>query len=160
MEQQFIAYTDGSGDNLNPHRPGGSAYIILDSDGNVVKKKSKGFMGVTNNKMELLAIVSVVNSLPSNTTVTIHTDSQYCILAINSKRPQKNLNLLAMFHRIVAEKHLKVSFNWVRGHSGNKYNEECDRMANEEYKKKLQECECIYGSCITTKYRRKRIKRK
>lgn len=137
----FIAYSDGSGDNLNPHKPGGLAYIILDSDGKVIKRESEGYIGVTNNQMELLAIVHIIESLPPNSSVTIHTDSQYCILAINSKKPKKNLEILAMYHKSVSELHLKVSFEWVKGHSGNKYNEECDRMANEEYRRKLQEYE-------------------
>ena len=44
IKKHFIAFSDGSCDNLNPLRPGGSAYIILDTDGNVIKKVSKGFI--------------------------------------------------------------------------------------------------------------------
>ena len=88
---KFIAYTDGSCDNLSLRRPGGAAYVILDENGQLFKKASKGFLGTTNNRMELLAIVSVVNSLPANSEVTIYTDSRYCIMALNSKKPKKNI---------------------------------------------------------------------
>jgi ribonuclease HI len=131
---KFTAYTDGSCDNLNAKRPGGSAYIILNEDGSLFKKASKGFLGTTNNRMELLAIISVVNSLPKSSEVTIYTDSQYCIATLKAKKPKKNLDLVQKYHSI-AGKLASVTFEWVRGHKGNFWNEECDRMANGEYQK-------------------------
>lgn len=136
-EQRFIAYSDGSCDNLNPQRPGGSAYIILDNSGAEIKRMSKGFMHTTNNRMEMLAIISIVNSLPSNSSVTINTDSEYCIKALLSHCPEKNLDLVALYHKIVNEKSIMVEFQHVKGHSGNFYNEECDRMAREKYNEML-----------------------
>lgn len=133
---KFIAYTDGSCDNLNPKRPGGAAYIIFNEDKSLYKKASKGFLNTTNNRMELLAIISVVNSIPKNSSVTIYTDSQYCILACKSKKPKKNKDLVDLFHRLEG-KLSSIEFVWVRGHAGNVYNEECDRMANGEYRKML-----------------------
>ena len=35
------------------------------------------------------------------------------------------------------EKNIKVTFEWVRGHNGNAYNELCDQMARGEYNKIL-----------------------
>ena len=132
--KKYIAYTDGSCDNLDPRRPGGAAYIIFNEDKSLYKKTSKGFLGTTNNRMELLAIISVVNSLPKGSAVTIYTDSQYCILACKSKNPKKNKDLVGLFHRL-AGKLSELKFEWVRGHAGNIYNEECDRMANSEFQK-------------------------
>lgn len=40
---EFLAWTDGSCDNKNPDRPGGAAYIIFDSQGNEIKRTSKGY---------------------------------------------------------------------------------------------------------------------
>ena len=138
IENSYSAFTDGSSDNKNPLRPGGSAYIIFDSQGNEVKRMSKGFMGVTNNKMELLAIVSVVNSLPPNSSVTIHSDSQYSINVLSGRwRASENLKVINLYRRLVAEKNIKVTFEWVRGHNGDVYNELCDQMARGEYQKML-----------------------
>ena len=134
--EKFIAYTDGSCDNLHPNRPGGSAYIIFNEDKTLYKKASKGFLHTTNNRMELLAIISVVNSIPKGSSVIINTDSQYCILACKSKKPKKNKDLVELYHRLEG-KLSSIEFKWVRGHAGNIYNEECDRMANREYKKML-----------------------
>ena len=138
IENSYSAFTDGSSDNKNPLRPGGSAYIIFDSQGNEVKRMSKGFMGVTNNKMELLAIVSVVNSLPPNSSVTIHSDSQYSINVLSGRwRASENLKVINLYRRLVAERNIKVTFEWVRGHNGDVYNELCDQMARGEYNKIL-----------------------
>lgn len=49
----FIAYTDGSCNSLSPYGESGAAYVILDGQRNIVKQNSKGFVGVTNNRMEL-----------------------------------------------------------------------------------------------------------
>lgn len=171
--QTFTAYSDGSGDNKNPLHPGGSAYIILDSQGNVWKKKAKGFLDTTTNRMELLAIISIVHSLPPYSTVTIYTDSQYCTKAVNIKYPGKNADQLALYHKLIQEKQLNVTLQWIKGHDGNQYNEECDQMANAEYKKMLSlkpkvekkplvsnHVEEAYYSCITTKGKKKRTKKK
>lgn len=177
-DNKYTAYTDGSCDNLNPKRPGGSAYIIFNNDGQEVKRMSKGFMGTTNNRMELLAIISVVNSIPQNSSVIIYTDSEYCMKAVRIQLPKKNADQLAIYHRIVNEKQLQVSFIHVKGHSGNEYNELCDKMARGEYNKMKKsskakskrkqktkplnnnELEERYYSCITTKNRRKKVKKK
>ena len=152
MSGHYESWTDGSSDNKNPLRPGGSAYIIFDSQGNEVKRMSKGFMGVTNNKMELLAIVSVVNSLPPNSSVTIHSDSQYSINVLSGRwRASENLKVINLYKRLVAERNIKVTFEWVRGHNGDVYNELCDQMARGEYQKMLGKGE---------KVKKKRTKKK
>lgn len=135
--QKFTAWTDGSGNWFHPDKPGGSAYIIIGEDGNEYKRASKGFLHTTSNRMELLAIISVVNALPYGSSVTIHTDSQYCIKALDTGYPEKNLDLVDKYDDIVAQNNIKVKFKWVRGHAGDRYNEECDRMARAEYAKMI-----------------------
>ena len=177
-KQDFIAFSYGSCDNLDPQRPGGAAYIIMDTDGNIIKKKSKGFMHTTNNRMEMLAIISIVNSLPNNSFVTINTDSEYCIKALLSKTPKANLDLIRKYYALRQQKYVTVFLHHVKGHSGNKYNEECDKMARAEYSKMKQHSskhesqkkrktstwtntlEEQYYNQITTKGRRKGVKRR
>ena len=140
MKQQFIAWTDGSCDNINPQRPGGSAYIIFDSNGQEVKRASKGFKGTSNNRMEILAIMSVVNSLPKNSSVKIHSDSQYSINVLSRIwRASENLDQITRYWDICRDKNLNVEFQWVRGHDGNVWNELCDKMARSEYAKMRNE---------------------
>ena len=148
----YSAFTDGSSDNKNPLRPGGSAYIIFDSQGNEVKRASKGFKNTSNNRMEILAIISVVNSLPYGSSVTIYSDSQYSINVLSGRwQASMNLDQVALYRRLVAEKNIKVTFEWVRGHNGDVYNELCDQMARGEYQKMLGK-----GEKVKKKSRRKK----
>lgn len=175
----YIAFSDGSCDNLNPRRPGGAAYIIFDNKGKEIKRNSKGFVGTSNNRMEILAIMSIVNSLPPNSFVTIHSDSQYSINVLSGRwKASENLDQINRYRAICSANNIKVDFIWVKGHNGNPYNELCDQMARGEYEKlkdifpktkpkrkkkelpkdnnKLEE---QYYSQITTKGRKKRTKK-
>lgn len=128
----FEAYTDGSCNNVSPFGEGGSAYIIL-KDGVIIKESSKGFVGSTNNRLEMLAIISAVNAAPAKADLTIYTDSQYCITSFtNSKNPKKNLDLIRLYHNCAAKLN-SIEFVWVKGHSGNEYNEYVDRLAYSAY---------------------------
>lgn len=127
----YIAYTDGSCNNLSPHGEGGAAYIIL-KDGVEIKRASKGFMGTTNNRCEMMAIISAVNSVEPGSAITIHTDSQYCIGAFASDNrithKTKNPDLIAKYRDVAQSK--EVRFIWVKGHAGNEYNELVDQLAD------------------------------
>ena len=152
IENSYSAFTDGSSDNKNPLRPGGSAYIIFDSQDNEVKRASKGFKNTSNNRMEILAIISVVNSLPYGSSVMIHSDSQYSINVLSGRwQASMNLDQVALYRRLVAERNIKVTFEWVRGHNGDEWNELCDQMARGEYQKMLGKGE---------KVKKKRTKKK
>lgn len=128
---EFVAYTDGSCNNLSPHGEGGAAYIIL-KDGVEVKRSSKGFMGTTNNRMEMMAIISAVASIESGSSITIHTDSQYCIGAFDPDTritaKTKNSDLIAKYREVARSR--EVRFVWVKGHAGNEYNEMVDKLAD------------------------------
>lgn len=128
----YIAYTDGSCDNLSKERAGGAAYVIL-KDGEIAKIKNHGQLNTSNNRMELLAIISAVNACPDGAYVDIYTDSQYCILVLSkSYKPKKNSDLYELFKKCAA--HVAgVRFHWVKGHDGNKYNELADQLAYGAY---------------------------
>lgn len=176
--KNYVAFTDGSALNTGLSHPGGSAYIIFDSQGNEVKRMSKGFKHTTSNRMELLAIISVVNSLPYGSSVTIHSDSQYSINVLSGRwNAYDNLDQIGLYRKLIDERNIRVTFDWVRGHDGNVWNELCDQMARGEYNKMLKKTskpkkkenkpsgwmnklEEQYYNCITTKGRRKRTKKK
>lgn len=128
----YVCYTDGSCDNCSLTKAGGSAYIIL-KDGEIVKIKSHGQLSTTNNRMELLAIISAVNSCPSGAYVDVYTDSQYCILVLSKDvKPKRNPDLYELYKKCAA--HVAgVRFHWVKGHDGNKYNEMADELAYGAY---------------------------
>lgn len=126
----FHVYTDGSCNYRTGI--GGAGYILL-KDGDVVKSKNKGFCNTTNNRMELLAIISGLNSLPLNSRAVVYTDSKYCIKVLDGYMHYKNQDLIELFIRI--RKTLDdVAFVWVKGHSGNEYNEMVDGLAFSAFK--------------------------
>lgn len=129
----YIAFTDGSCNNLSPYGEGGAAYIVLDGQRNLVKQNSKGFVGVTNNKMELMAILSAVAAIPAGSTLVVYTDSQYCIQVLTNKSnannfTRPNANVIRQYFNY-ASRLKAVRFEWVKGHDGNEFNEMVDALA-------------------------------
>jgi ribonuclease HI len=126
--------------------PGGWG-AILRFNGN--EKEISGFQkDTTNNKMELLAVISALECLKEKCQVEIYTDSQYISNAFTrgwldswqkngwktaAKKPVKNKEL---WERLLAQsqKH-QLQWHWVKGHSGHPENERCDQLAVEARKK-------------------------
>lgn len=127
----FVAYTDGSCWNSDPNRSGGAAYVVLDNHGRVYKSAHKGFRGTSNNRMEMLAIISAVASVPKGSSIVVLTDSQYSIRAF-THGGSKNQDLIELFDKCRTDR--DVSLEWVRGHDGIPLNEWCDYWSNHEYK--------------------------
>lgn len=129
-------YADGS--SLGNPGPGG--YGVVMKYGNHRKELHEGFRLTTNNRMELLGIIKALEALKRNDIqINIYTDSQYVQKAITQKwvfgwekkgfAGKKNADLWRRF-LVVYRKH-KVSFFWVKGHSGVPENERCDVLAKE-----------------------------
>lgn len=132
------AYTDGACSG-NPGVGGYAGIINIDGKETIVQGCSVKV--TTNNKMELKAIIEVVNKLNElkkwNCSIIIHTDSQYVIDCTSHKtkawfkdRPNDDL----WFQLITAgnKGHHKIKFIKVKAHSGDKMNERCDKIAKEE----------------------------
>lgn len=141
----YRAFTDGSCEQYGTsYGIGGSAYVIL-QNGKIIHEASVGKACTTNNKMEMLAIISVLHWLPDHSKVVIYSDSQYAIMIFQGYwRPKKNLHLVEMFER-EAKRHDAVEFSWVKGHNGNKWNEYVDNLATSATRRMVEkiENECI-----------------
>lgn len=134
----YAIYTDGSADNMRKPNYGGSAFVVINPfTGEMLNSYSEGFKGVTNNQMELHAIIEAVRSLPDNSKCVIFTDSQYCITVLNQKKGKyaKNMEYIEEFRYLVESKNIEYSFHWVKGHNGNKWNEYVDKLANDAFVK-------------------------
>ncbi|HAU85131.1 MAG TPA: ribonuclease HI [Lachnospiraceae bacterium] len=147
--KEVIIYTDG-GCRGNQSKENVGAYGIVmmytDPKGTLHKKEvSCGFRNVTNNQMELKAVVEALRLLNYPCQVQLYSDSRYVCDAINKKwlsgwiakgwitssnKPVKNQELWV---ELLAElgKH-KVTFHWVKGHNNNEGNERCDQLCNLE----------------------------
>lgn len=132
----YDCYTDGSCNNLSANKEGGAAYLIL-LNGKEILRRSKALIHTTNNRAEMLAIISAVKRCPIGADIVIHTDSRYAIFSFGHRKrisdSVKNSDLIHLYRKEAAQK--KVTFEWVKGHNGDRYNEIVDSMANGEYNK-------------------------
>jgi len=140
MLKEVMLYTDGA--CLGNPGPGGYGIILI--YGKERKELSGGFSLTTNNRMELTAAITGLRALKSKCDVTLYTDSQYLVNAINKgwakkwrakgwmrNRSEKALNADLWEELLALCEHHEVRFIWVRGHSGHPENERCDRLAQQ-----------------------------
>ena len=141
--KHITIYTDGACSG-NPG-PGGWGAVLMYGDKQ--KELSGGHPDTTNNRMELLGVITALSALKEPCRVDLYTDSQYIVNAINEgwvagwqKRgwrrkggAVKNLDLWQELLPLL-ETH-EVAFNWVKGHAENEYNNRCDELAVMEREK-------------------------
>lgn len=126
----ILIYTDGS--CLSNPGPGGWAAIILDGASKIILKGRE--KSTTNNRMEMMAVISGLESVSNDDNVTIYSDSKYVINSITLGWKRKaNLDLWKLLDQQLIGKN--VEWKWVKGHSGDKYNEEADEIAQSEARK-------------------------
>ena len=137
-------YTDGACSG-NPG-PGGFGAILRYGDAE--KEISGGEKETTNNRMELLAVISGLEALKEPCEVKVITDSKYFSDALDkgwlhnwknngwkksNGKPVLNTDLWTRFLKL-SETH-KITTLWIKGHAGHPENERCDKMAVGESKK-------------------------
>ena len=134
MADEVIIYTDGACSG-NPG-PGGFGVVLL--SGRHRKEISEGFRLTTNNRMELLAAITGLEALKRDgTAVTLYTDSQYLVNAVNNgwlfnweaKRFAKKKNPDLWIRFLEVYRRHQVTLIWVKGHNNNPENERCDMLA-------------------------------
>ena len=111
-------YSDGSARG-NPDGPGGFGTILhyVNPQGKVYERElSAGYKKTTNNRMELMGVITGLEALTKPCDVDVISDSKYVTDAFNQ------MLLAAM------EPH-HVTFHWVKGHAGHPENERCDKLA-------------------------------
>ena len=134
VRQPIQIYTDGACSG-NPG-PGGFATILR--CGTLEKEISAGYAVTTNNRMELLAVITGLEAIRwEQADVTIWSDSSYVVDAVEKGwvfswekknfAKKANADLWTRFLSVYRRHH--VRFNWIRGHNGHPENERCDRLA-------------------------------
>ena len=119
-------HTDGS--CLGNPGPGGWGAIIIYPDGDV-KELSGSNQDTTNNRMELKAVIEALNFLESGSMIELFSDSLYVINTITKGWKKKaNIELWNELDNVI-QKHNNISWNWVKGHSGDFYNEKVNDIA-------------------------------
>ena len=130
----YKIYTDGS---CRANGNGGIGVVWLKNDEKVFEI-SRGFKETTNNQMELKAILYALVSIKKPIdSLEIVTDSEYCIgvLTNSTWKPKKNLELISRIKKEITRTQQYVSnpikWSYTRGHSDNKWNNLCDKLATE-----------------------------
>jgi ribonuclease HI len=149
--KKVTIFTDGG--CLGNPGPGGWAAILR--YGKHERAISGGAAATTNNRMELSAAISALQTLKEPCEVIIFTDSQYLRMGITEwihswrkkgwvtakREPVKNDDLWRTLD--AACKPHRIHWNWLKGHAGHPENERCDALAGAEMEKiqKSQTCE-------------------
>ena len=132
-------YTDGACSG-NPG-PGGWGAILIYK--NEQKEIFGGEIESTNNRMELTAVITALNTLKRESKVDLYTDSRYVVDGItkwihnwkknnwltSAKKQVGNKDLWLLLDQ-VSNNH-DIVWHWVRGHDGNFYNEKADQLARQ-----------------------------
>ena len=133
-------YTDGACSG----NPGKGGYGVVMLYGSARKELSEGFSRTTNNRMEVLAVITGLASLKESCNVNLYSDSKYVVNAIEQgwlegwkkngwKKSNKGAVLNVDLWKKLDEQLKKhnVKFIWVKGHAENVENERCDQLARE-----------------------------
>ena len=119
---------------------GGWGVVILINDSDPIFLKG-GEIQTTNNRMELTATIKALKYFKEHQLITLITDSKYVKDGIESwianwkkngwrttsKKPVKNKELWVELDSQIT-KH-NITWKWVKGHAGDKYNEKADFLA-------------------------------
>ena len=133
-------YTDGS--CLGNPGVGGWAFLVIKE--NKLTSKSGLDKNTTNNRMELCAAIEALDFLKDEKILKIHTDSSYLKNGISSwissweknnwltsnKKPVKNKDLWIKLAELTKNKN--ITWEWVKAHDENKFNNIVDELARKE----------------------------
>ena len=134
---EVTIYTDGACSG-NPGKGGWGAILIYAKE---TKYMSGSKQLTTNNQMELTATIEALKAILKPSNIALYTDSQYVKNGITSwifnwkkngwktanKKPVANKDLWIELDKYV--KIHSVNWFWVKGHSGDHYNEIADQLA-------------------------------
>lgn len=137
--KQVEIFTDGACKG-NPGPGGWGALLRFNG---VEKTLSGAEPNTTNNRMELTAAIKALEALKQPCAVDLTTDSQYVRQGItewitqwksrgwrtSAKKPVVNVDLWQRLDEL-NQTH-KVSWHWVKGHSGHRENDMVDELANQ-----------------------------
>lgn len=142
MEKKTVEIFSDGACSGNPG-PGGYG-VILRYNGKE-RELSGGENQTTNNRMELMGVITGLEALNQPCKVHFQTDSKYVIDSVvkgwarnwrknnwikGDKKPALNSDLWERLLNLL-DKH-EVEFHWIKGHAGHDENERCDRLAVRE----------------------------
>lgn len=149
-DKRIVLYTDGACSG-NPGPGGWGAILMLNGN---EKELTGGESNTTNNRMELMAVISGLEAIKNTSEVDVYSDSAYVVNAFLQNwvtKWQSNgwktsngdvLNQELWKRLLVQVERHKVTWHKVKGHADNEYNNRCDALARGEILK-LQKIKLI-----------------
>ena len=127
QNRDIVIHTDGACKG-NPGRGGWGA--VIEQNGKQVQL-SGGESQTTNNRMEMTAVIKGLEAVDPSAKVLISSDSTYVVNTMTKGWKRKaNHDLWEQLDALV--KNRDVSWQWVKGHSGDRGNELADSLASKE----------------------------
>lgn len=142
--KKVVLYTDGACSG----NPGVGGWAAILRHGSAEKVLTGGEEQTTNNRMELMGVISGLEALKEGCEVEIYSDSAYVVNAFlqdwisywlmsgwrtKGKKPVQNIELWQRLLNVCA-KH-KITWHKVKGHADNELNNRCDTLAVAEIEK-------------------------
>lgn len=133
MIKRVVIHTDGACKG----NPGIGAWAATLEYQGTIKEISGITVNTTNNQMELKAAIEALKALKQPCEIDLYTDSQYVQKGMNEwiqgwkQKNWKNVKNIELWQELdsLAIIH-KITWHWVRGHSGHNGNERADELAN------------------------------
>jgi len=170
MPERIQCYTDGS--CLGNPGPGGYAYSFILNE-KVVFEHQSGAVETTNNRMELSAVLDALSWIQTHLdlipekSVEVITDSKYVKKGITEwlktwkeqewKRQNGELKNVDLWKKVSCSldelSWIKFTWTWVKGHSGDKWNDHVDNLAHQralKYRAAFEKNLCLQRG-LTTK---------
>ena len=86
----------------------------------------------TSNRQELAAIVHALLHVPERSSVLVRSDSENGIAQLSGQvRSRRDNDLVRLYRQIKKERALQVQLEWVRSHSGDRWNDHVDELCME-----------------------------
>lgn len=133
MGKLLTIYTDGA---CQVSTGNGGVGVVFIKDDEVIYQFNKHFKNVTNNQMEIMAVIYALHAISTNfDSITVVSDSQYVLGCINKGwKRKKNQNYWQLFDKVynrVKKFCSDIKFEWTKGHNTDEYNNLADRLAVE-----------------------------
>jgi ribonuclease HI len=135
----LVVYTDGACRG-NPGR-GGWAWAVPGG-----RFASGAEAHTTNQRMEITAALEALRALRDHRSIEVVSDSTYVVNCFrqrwwqgwlrndwknSQKKPVANRDLWEPLFELALDPEYDIRFRWVKGHSGDRYNDEVDQLATE-----------------------------
>jgi len=143
-EKPFVElYADGACSG-NPGR-GGFGAILRSGEKCIELSGCEGL--TTNNRMEMMGVITALEALKKPCRIKVTTDSNYIVKGMTQwvegwkKNNWKNSQRRDVLNRDLWERLLtaardhEIDWEWIKGHNGHSENERCDFLAREAIKK-------------------------